>query len=70
MPQDVKTTQVIKKKVMYQELETVAKKMHEGGYRLACLMPEIVNTYNHGEDGEYTLPTTVCCVFERGESQE
>ncbi len=54
-------TQVIKKQVLYRELEAVANKMHEDGYRLACLMPEFVDPATAGA----AMPTTVCCVFEK-----
>lgn len=57
--------QTIKKKVKYDLLEQTVSKMLEGGYRLVCLMPEIVNTYNQGTDQEWTMPTTVACVFEQ-----
>ena len=62
--------QVIKKKVLFRELEATAQKMREAGLRLVCMMPELVNTYDVGESSEYTLPTTVCCVFERLEPQK
>jgi len=65
MVPNVKISQAVKPKLKYAELKHTRERMQEGGYRLICMMPELVNTYNQGQSSEYTLPTTVCCVFER-----